>query len=842
VFQLAVAGGAAWLLPDGLFASTLRQQSVILIRDIDPSVSAERLDAVLAPLQRFGLPISCIVRPETADGKAFQPDSPLAQLLGSYAISRPGTFEIVPDVPNLGKMSAFFRARAMIQVQKDLKMGLWGSAAATKRLNFTSTACQNVENLASPEGVRSAGIRNVYVYSDTDILTTAEAWPDGTVRQIGGRNVRLGNVPKAFLEDQPDQFQNIVVLSARDFAQSGVAELTATATDFANQALLSELSAGQVHMTLSETQLRDDFKFDRSIGLHFFTKSDGTGALSKGLDAFRSELAAAGLLSSYGPVVGSSPNSAAGYWIVTETIGASPGPDDALAAFTTRADDVPNPSTIGTDALNPGQAVRLVSAEGGFEQGLDGTGQLLLDTLILDQPEGIKLLKSVPRNLSDLVIVVPENILDNDAVRNAVRNELMTIASDGATVFHPLPEHVTRILPRSPEIDHARRATFQILKAAQGEPLTTDELMADARHAWSYFENWTNRETGLCPATINSAPGSEEKLEAVTMWDVGSHINALMAAVDLELISTKSFQNSIGRILPNIVGRNTDGRQLPSGWIRTDRFKWGNRNFDGCDAGRLLSALHQLEQHPLAGRSVADLVASWDFAKIILDGEIQNVTDRNLHTTYKSHCAHYSALAFRRWGHVVSSPYEVFDGRSPADGQMALLEAAGRIGPLGAEPLILEAIELGMTPESAYLADVLFAAQAAAHTLTGRLFCVSESPLDHPPWFTYQGLQINAPGIKWISVGVSTAGQPSIAEPVNDNLLVSSKSAYLWAAYNRSEHAMELLHYVRSRARGRIGFSAAVLEKTGVAPQDYSDLNTNSIILQSINHMVKTRS
>ncbi|MDU8913816.1 DUF3131 domain-containing protein [Aestuariicoccus sp. MJ-SS9] len=838
VLKLTVAGGAAGLLPGGLFANTRRQQSVILIRDIDPGVSAEKLDAVLAPLQQYGLPVSCILRPQTADGEMFQPDSALARLLGGYAVSRPGTFELVPDVPELAKLSAYFRARAVFQVKKELTTGLWSSADAPESLRFTSVACQINENPLSPEGVRSAGIRNVYGYFDADMPTRAETWPDGTVRLIGGRNAQVGKTTEVFWQGRQDQFQNIVVLSALDFARTSTVQLSDAASGFAQQALLSELTAGQVYLTLSETQLRDDFKFARSVGLHFFTRTEGSDAPSETLTAFRRNLADVGIPSSYGSDVRTSAKPASGYWIETEAIGAPSDPDDALTPYREGPDGALIPSPNHTSGLNPGQAVRFSFTGGLSGQGLDDRSQLHLDTLSLDMAEDIKDVTTTRGPLSDFVIAVSESVLDNGAVRNALKKEFLAIASDGASVFRPLTEHVTRILPQSAEIEHSRRTTYQLLRSTTGERLTQDELLADARHAWSYFENWTNPETGLISATVNSAKGSLARLEAVTMWDIGSHINALMAAVDLELISKKSFQTAIGRILPNIVGRNTDGRQLPSGWIRTDRFKWGNRNFDGCDAGRLLAALHQLEHHPLAGRSVADLVTSWDLSKIIINGEIQSVTDRKLHTTYKSHCAHYSALAFRRWGHTVSSPYEVFDGKSAADGQMALLETAGRIGPLGAEPLVLEAIELGMSSESAYLADVLFAAQASAHELTGRQFCVSESPLDHPPWFTYQGLQINAPGIKWISVGVSNADTPSPAKLVKDTLLVNSKSAYLWAAYNRSEYAIELLHYVRERALGRIGFAAAVHEKTGIAPRDYSDINTNAIILQSINHMI----
>ena len=365
------------------------------------------------------------------------------------------------------------------------------------------------------------------------------------------------------------------------------------------------------------------------------------------------------------------------------------------------------------------------------------------------------------------------------------------------------------------DLDFFRKEVYryqpQLLKAPV-EPSATNRarLMADAKVAWSYFERWTNPKTGLCPATVNFASGQQRLHETVTMWDVGSHIFALMAAVDLELISPQKFQSAIGRILPNIAGRRSQGRLLPQGWIATDKFKWGNRNFDGCDAGRLLAALYNLDLHPLVKERAAPTVARWDLRDIVQDGIVYSVENGELETTFRSHCAHYAAWAFRTWGIEVKSPYEVFHGKSTPDGQMALLEVCGHIGPLGAEPLLMEALEFGMSAESAYLADVLLAAQIEEHEETGRLICVSEGPIPNAPWFLYQGLQFDAQGRVWATDTVAGLDAHRTQAFRDEHLSISSKAAYLWSAYKDHPFCDTMLAIVREKAKTPYGFASSI--------------------------------
>ncbi len=328
-------------------------------------------------------------------------------------------------------------------------------------------------------------------------------------------------------------------------------------------------------------------------------------------------------------------------------------------------------------------------------------------------------------------------------------------------------------------------------------------------------------------------------LKSATMWDIASHINALMAAVDLDIITEREFRRNIAKILASIAGRSSDGRLLPSEWIRTNRVRSGNTNFDGCDVGRLLASLWNLSRHRFGDEQPAALVKSWDLDQIIVDRVVQSVKESKLVSTYESHCAHYTALAFRAWGFDVASPYEVLGDGPACDGKMKLLEAAAEIGPLGAEPLLLEGLDFGLTPESAYLSDVLFGAQFREYETTGRLVCASEGPIDRTPWFTYQGLQFDAPDRTWAIDTVRDDPKYTTKEFQDEFQAISPKAAFLWSAIVPHAFSGRLLDFVRANGKTTIGYASSIYSKTGKPTRNYSDMNTNGIILQAIARMLR---
>ncbi|UWR39419.1 DUF3131 domain-containing protein [Sulfitobacter sp. W074] len=811
------------------------QNTLVVIDDMNSVTDPDRAAIVLDAFARKGLPVSCLVDPAPLYAGPLEPGSALSQTLRIRLQKTPGLLQIVPVVKDLAGMTPYFQARAVHNALHALRDAVWGSADHSLYIAESQTiACDMMPTTMAPSGVRVSGIRNVLMRPQVSTEVRPEAWDDGVVRLVGGQRVQLQPAQKTYSFPQSRAVERVLYLSAQDFLTIPLAGLAPAASAFATQVLLQTGNHWVSPILASDLQFRDAYTYKRYIGLHFVLGRNAAPEDQAALADFQRELAAEGLPSSSGPETTS--DAALGYWIPLQEGKPSPGTLDTVALFEKGRHLTSQAPADG----GYGIATELTEKTG---VGLNSNNILGLPTVHLQDVESAKETLERALGTTDCVLAISTELLQNQAYRRVLKNALYAIENDGISRLVSLPDYVRHLVPTGPYITHFRRtqAYQSQLSKAPVEPSAESHarLLADAKVAWSYFERWTNPKTGLCPATVNFAAGHQRLHETVTMWDVGSHIFALMAAVDLELISPKKFQSAIGRILPNIAGRRSQGRLLPQGWIATDKFKWGNRNFDGCDAGRLLAALYNLDLHPLVKERAAPTVARWDLKDIVQDGIVYSVENGVLETTFRSHCAHYAAWAFRTWGIEVKSPYEVFQGKSTPDGQMALLEVCGRIGPLGAEPLLMEALEFGMSPESAYLADVLLAAQIEEHKETGRLICVSEGPINNAPWFLYQGLQFDAQGRAWATDTVAGLDAHRTKAFRDEHLSISSKAAYLWSAYKDHPFCDRLLTVVRAKAKTSSGFASSINQRTGEPSKTYSDINTNSVILQSIAHMLK---
>ena len=851
--SVVASGGMLGGLGLPALAAARRKPNIVVITDIAPDTPVQRLRAMLASFLAKGLPVSCIVRTVAANGDRMGPDNAVASLLRELLAQSPGLLEIVGWAPDIASQSEFFQARAAYRARKDLVEALVPDpAGAQAGLQLQSLACEYSATPLSPEGVRSAGIRNVLLLPRTSATVTSELWGNGLVRLLGGTRANLFAALDHLGKLAPEQYQNVILLSVRDNSTRSEHVLAAAATVFANVALRHEADQWISNLRLGDLQLRDgSFSFQRRVGLHLFEPSAKALHLSAGFEAFKAELTASGIAFSTGPgsLVPPGAPTRQGYWIVTEPElpnARKTGPEgqaDPETLVRLNCSGVPGRvGPAGPAFLSAGIGLALNPRAGGI-QGIDECGNLHVPVVTPSTQgrSGTKLLSGTD-NTNELVVAIPPDILATAAQRNTLRAELRRLTDDWVTEIVPVAEMARPIAPASPLISLYRH-TVAYEPRMRPDPvvLSADQrqsLLEDAVTAWSYFYRMTDRRTGLVPATVFYSGGRKTALKSATMWDMASHINALMAAADLDLIDEGGFRDSIAKILLSIKGKTKDGRRLPSEWIRTDRRKSGNTNFDGCDGGRLLAALKNLSQHRFGGSIADNLVRSWDLDKIVVDRKIFSVIDGELLSTYDSHCAHYSARAFRAWGMDVASPYEVLADRPAHEGKMALLDVVANIGPIGAEPLLLEAVDFGLSPETAYIADVLFAAQYREYETTGDLVCVSEGPIDRAPWFTYQGLQFNAPDRTWTIGTVRNDEKYATPEFQAANRVFSTKAAFLWAAHKPNGFSDILLNYARKAAKSTVGFASSIYSATGEPTRNYSDINTNGIILQTIARML----
>ncbi|MFY0310888.1 DUF3131 domain-containing protein [Leisingera sp. D0M16] len=805
--------------------------------DINEDVSIPHLIAVIDAFVDRNIPLSCVVNPFDKHGRAHTARSKLAQVLNGYLIGNSG-LDVVPYVPDLQSLSEYFQARAAHDAVSAMQGMLRSGKAARKSASvLQAIACTDLEKPAAPRGVRSAGILNLLSVPAQSAPVRSETWDNGVVRLYGGTLLSLKDLEGKVQAAGPSASQNIVYFSAKDFSAIGLKQLKAAAVRFASGLSQQELDGDVSLLPVTDIQLRDTYGFKRMVCLHILHPQEYDRDQLSGYSAFTKFLQTAGIPHSSGGQFSSKVGS--GFWVPTEfprgNAGASSGPS---SMYPVEIENRSEAKVRTVRPLGPGIGVTFLAETGGT-QGLEGAGFLQFPQRVVSNSGAAEAFRSATAGTGDVVVLIQPEAIAFPPERKALESLLKDMLRDQGTKFLLLEEFVRAVAPAGPLPARLRKtaaAMPELIKTRQNlSNAGRQELLEDARVAWQYFEKFTNPRTGLCPATVDFTPGGRHH-EAVTMWDVGSHINGLVAALQIGLISQANFDTAIRKILPNITGRTSKGRHLPQGWIRTDRRKWGNRDFDGSDAGRLLAALDNLRRYSKFGEQLAELVSSWDLQKVIIEGEIHSVTNGELETSYVSHSAHYSALAFRRWGVPAKSPYEVFANRSAADGQMALLEAAARIGPFGAEPLLLEAMEMGMSKESAYLADVLFAAQLEDFRETGRLICVSEGPIDKSPWFLYQGLQLDAQERTWAFDTVGQEPEYRAPEFREENLVISSKAAFLWSAYQPHEYSEKLFGFTRSVAKTRNGFASSIYLKTGRPTEAYTDLNTNGVILQAIAH------
>jgi hypothetical protein len=201
------------------------------------------------------------------------------------------------------------------------------------------------------------------------------------------------------------------------------------------------------------------------------------------------------------------------------------------------------------------------------------------------------------------VVLVIAAAFRDDAARNALVVALRKALVQPDIQLVTLPRFGAEAVPKEPLLPMlllGRGRAFE--PASRPEPPDADEeaaLMQDARSAWGYFAANTNRATGLCPATAFTATGPGADFVAVSMWEIGSHLNALIAAVDLGLIADEEFTQSVGRIIGAVDRASRKRLVLPPETIDSGTGK-GTTRFNSFDTARLLIALHRVAAHRLA--------------------------------------------------------------------------------------------------------------------------------------------------------------------------------------------------------------------------------------------------
>lgn len=812
-----------------LGAQGLGAQVSVLIDGIGPGLNPVALDLILKPFMAAGLPVTCV-----ADLRALtEPEATgqsLCDHLADLALSYPGQIDLALPIGKLPRTERYFQLRRAGELRRAIRDAFATGPAAVEAFPVVTLVDRGEDPNIDHTAFRGAGFR-VHLRAGDGPFVQAVAGR-GELVVSGGIWARL---------DAPDLEPRLRAALAAGEATLLSLSLAGmrpeTLPDLAERArhvadLLSRgTGSGQIQLA-SPARLR--LFADTGLPLDVALLVEPGLGLEEGdaVRAFLSALAGQGV-----------PLTLAGD---LEQFGELPG---TVLSCPRAIDDpplgsIPPDCVLGT-AANPDPLQLPVAVHVQAEpvvwplQGIDEDGRLHLDLRRFEGgPERVLALSP----LEDHVVrVSPADILQPVRQDQLVRR-LVEASLSGQAYFHTVPGLADHLVAPEPVLSRLWSVRRRSLTDPPLRPAPDDaekaRLLDDARLAWTYIERFTDPGTGLCAGTVQAGKSLVINREA-TMWDLASQLHGIRVAHQLGFIDPDAARARVMQLIESLPVGEVEGLKLPPAMFRTDDGTVVTPGFDVCDVGRFLIALTRTVEAGLLDSVTAELVvALWDLAAALPDGRPHSHLGGKWVDTTLSHCTPYIRRGLEPWGFQLVSPYAGLASGSATDRQIALLYDVARIGQVGVEPVLLDLIEQGPAPEAELIAEILFDAQLDWYETTGQLKCASEAPLNFPPWFSYQGLRLGYLGdAAWVVRGLGGAAEYDTPEFRARAELLSTKSAYLWAALRRHGWCEGLVQIMRDQTRiPGLGFSVGVFTGTMKAMPNYTDLNTNGVILTAIGH------
>ncbi|NDW53809.1 DUF3131 domain-containing protein [Aliiroseovarius sp. PrR006] len=849
-----LAGGAAALSSPWQTAhAAATHPSLLFVRNVTPRSSASALFSFLDPITSHNVPVCVAIKFDPQEWEHADQNTDLMEALHKLTIDYPGLIELAIELPGLASELPYLRMRAA----SDARNRFTQAMANVGGTYTPQTVIADLPNGEIPtlEGLRSAGFLTSFLISSDD--STTEVWrnADGTQQVNGG-----WHFPPSPSDDK------ITATFTQASSQGGPLVFVASFPDddtqgddafFDQGAVLGDafrrnLSSSRNYFILpSELRFRSGAAFARHVVL--CVDADGAewsdGSLRAQLAAahvpFTALLPPAPSTDTVNDHAGDDPH----HCFIASNPDADEWQDIRKAAFDTSTRQSVHCIALEYDEDRPADAPALA----GFEIVLDTSGTRKGDigfdvqgslhlgvSMVLDAPISVprfqeKLLRSVPLG-EDVTLRIKESAFTRPEDVQSLVNTLVTLGSSEQFRVLNLAQHFQAVSIKS---EPAR-----LLRTASRWPARTDsvvdtnnreQLVQDAKTAWSYFENLTAPETGLVPATAWVENDQIETYRFSTMWDTGTHLLAIMSAHSIGILEDDEYTARLKAVLGGLATGTFNGLGLPKGLTSTDGKAKGDDDYNASDTSRLLTALHLVQSYTKQDLGISGILAGWDLDRTIQDGAPLTVHGGKLVSAYRSNYADYIARGFSLWGYPVTSPYADPKPGSRFDQGVQTLHDVARFGPIGTEPHLLEAVELGASPLAHTAAEALFAAQIGEYHATGKLVCVSEGPVNRAPWFVYQGYQITEDGGQWTAETLDPSPRFKTKGFFRAVDMLNSKGAFLWSAYRPNDYTDRLVARVREKATtDKLGFSPGVFSVTGKSDQAYSDVNTNGVILQAI--------
>ncbi|SPF77174.1 hypothetical protein ALP8811_02197 [Aliiroseovarius pelagivivens] len=853
-----MAGGAVAFTSSWQMAhAAATHPSLLIVRNVTPRSSASALVSFLDPITSQNLPVCIAVKFGPEDWENADQNASLMEALQRLTIDYPGLVDLAIELPGLASELPYLRMRSASEARNRFQHAMV-KANGTYAPQTVITDMQDGEP-PTLEGLRSTGFLTSFLIPESGRAPTVWRNADGTQQVNGGW--RLPPSPTS------DQIANTF---AQATSQDGPLVFVASFPDdntqeedafFDQGAILGDafrrnLTSSRNYFILpSELRFRSGTAFARNMVL--CVEADGSDKTS---DSLRSQLAAANVPFTALLPAARAESIANG---LTET-----GAHQCLMVSNSDMDDwqdIRNPafetSTTGTDepvhciALDrAGDGAPDAPALAGFEVildtaetekgdiGFDAQGALRLRTsVVIDTPVSAQklledLLQTIPSS-EDVTLRIKESAFTQPEDAHALVNSLVELAQSDQFRVLDLQQFFKAVTTKSEPARLLRSASRWPARItnADMEPNERARLFEDAKMAWSYFDGLTDPDTGLVPATAWVEDNQIETYRFSTMWDTGTLLLAIVSAHSIGILDDDAFELRLKKALDGLSTGTFNGLRLPKGLTSTDGKAKGDDDYNASDTARLLTSLHLVQSYAKQDLGIGDIVRGWDLEKTIQDGTPMTVRGSKLVSAYQSNYAGYIARGFGLWGYPVTSPYTDPRPGSRFDQGVQILHEVAQFGPIGTEPHLLEAVELGASPLAHTAAEALFAAQIDEYRATGKLVCVSEGPVNREPWFVYQGYQIADDGGKWTAETLDPSPRFQTKGFVRAVDMLNSKGAFLWNAHRPNDYTDRLVNQVREKAAtSELGFSPGVFSVTGKSDQAYSDVNTNGVILQAI--------
>ncbi len=820
--SLLLAGAISPLaaVPNWAFSAENTAKTLFVVLDsLDATLPPALAAQVLGVFFAAGIPLGATLRcaPTAAGNNAF------VDLFKTTLAQEPGLFEIVLDITPEVEAERYFRLRAAIDLRDCLLSGPPASSAPP----IVSLLSRSPEVRLDPFALRAAGFR-IQLHPKLDETHSIVPSPSqyeaidwGVASLKGGDIAAILAPPMAvFPQTGTSSAAQVLYLSFAAVGKVSAEALLAQCQQWAARLQTAMRSENTFLTRPMDHLLQGHPGASKYVGLVLdTTKNPATMA------AFASRMAAANLP----------------FTTLTATNTAPSGdcvllPDQAATArCVLQPADGHFPYTAADIVLHPTDA----SAFGpDFWSGPRRDGRFHAAVQMDGVASFAQRLEADP--LTDIIFRVGPAHVATPVQQDALLAAFIQARQDGKAHFYSVQGFVTQTAAPDPVLKRfGETRRRQASDPPAPHALTAQQreaLLTDARLAWRFIARYSDEETGICAGTVQA--GSKNIVnQAVTLWDVASQLNGIQAAHALALIPQTEAMARVARVLAHVPAANIGGAMLPPALFNANTATSLRPEFDACDTGRFLIALNRVVAAGLASSQQAStLLETWDLEAAIQNRRPFNFEKGRWRDVSRSHCTHYARNGYKAWGLEVASPYPALGNAPTGDQHIRLLYEAGRIGHFGAEPVLLEGLELGYSPEAKYLSDVLFAAQISWFERTGRLKCVSETVLNFEPWFAYQGLRVDRSGEEeWVLSTISGDTSHQTRAFFEKADIISSKAAYLWAALYPHPYSDRLVALIRDNARIEdVGFSVGVFSQSQQAMQGYSDVNTNGVILAAI--------